>query len=126
MNQSSFQQKKRGSALSSASTPSPRNKGQYNSHNSQHFKARPAQSKGSVAQESNQAVVCAKYGITYPDKFHDCSIGCLKCGKEGHFMKECFYNSQGNGNHGNRVKSSSVCPLDRVVRRGDTFDTSKD
>ncbi len=49
-NQSSFQQKQKGPAPSSASAPAPRNKYEYNSQNSQHFRARLDQSQGSVAQ----------------------------------------------------------------------------
>ncbi|KAH0632967.1 hypothetical protein KY284_035753 [Solanum tuberosum] len=71
--------------------------GDYNSQNSQHFRARPTQSQGSVAQG-----------------------GCFKCGQEGHFMKECPKNWQGNGNQGNRVQSSSIAPLDRAAPRGAT------
>ncbi|KAG5619758.1 hypothetical protein H5410_004976 [Solanum commersonii] len=39
-----------GPAPSSASAPAPRNKGEYNSHNLQNFRARLAHSQGSVAQ----------------------------------------------------------------------------
>uniref|UniRef100_M1DCP7 Gag-pol protein n=1 Tax=Solanum tuberosum TaxID=4113 RepID=M1DCP7_SOLTU len=42
VNSSTFQQEQKGFALSSASAPAPRNKCEYNSKNSQHFKARPA------------------------------------------------------------------------------------
>ncbi|XP_049371975.1 uncharacterized protein LOC125836859 [Solanum verrucosum] len=43
VNCSSFQQKQKGPALSSASVPAPRNKGEYNGQNSHSFRARPAQ-----------------------------------------------------------------------------------
>ncbi|KAH0688918.1 hypothetical protein KY289_016276 [Solanum tuberosum] len=66
---SSFQQKQKGPATSSASAPAPRNKGKYNSQNSQHFRARPAQSQGSVAQGGNWAPTCAKGGRTHTAKF---------------------------------------------------------
>ncbi|WMV42088.1 hypothetical protein MTR67_035473 [Solanum verrucosum] len=52
VNRSSFQQKQKQKrrSPSSASAPAPRNKCEYNSQNSQHFRARPAQFEGSVAQ----------------------------------------------------------------------------
>ncbi|WMV32250.1 hypothetical protein MTR67_025635 [Solanum verrucosum] len=40
--------------------------------------------------------------------------GCLKCGQEGHFMKECPKNRKGSGNQGNRAQSSSVAPPDKL------------
>ncbi|KAH0644637.1 hypothetical protein KY284_032521 [Solanum tuberosum] len=40
--------------------------------------------------------------------------------REGHFMKECPKNRQGNGNQGNRAQSSSVVPPDRAASRGAT------
>ncbi|XP_049353217.1 uncharacterized protein LOC125817708 [Solanum verrucosum] len=44
VNCSSFRQKQKGPAPSSTSAPAPRNKSEYNSQNSQHFRARPTQS----------------------------------------------------------------------------------
>ncbi|KAH0674527.1 hypothetical protein KY290_024941 [Solanum tuberosum] len=50
VNQSSLQQKQKGPAPSSASAPAPRNKCEYNSQNSQNFRARPVHSQGSMGQ----------------------------------------------------------------------------
>lgn len=49
MNHSSIQKQKR-LELSFASAPAPINKDEYNGHYSQNFRARPAQSQGSVAR----------------------------------------------------------------------------
>ncbi|XP_049342940.1 uncharacterized protein LOC125807273 [Solanum verrucosum] len=49
-NRSSFQHKPNGLAPSSASAPTPRNKGEFKNQNLQNFRARPAQSQGNVAQ----------------------------------------------------------------------------
>uniref|UniRef100_M1DTE7 Gag-pol protein n=1 Tax=Solanum tuberosum TaxID=4113 RepID=M1DTE7_SOLTU len=58
-NWSSFQQKQKGPALSSASAPVPRNKGEYNSQN---FRAKPAYSQGSMTQGGSKPPACAKCG----------------------------------------------------------------
>ncbi|KAK4737367.1 hypothetical protein R3W88_001064 [Solanum pinnatisectum] len=50
----------------------------------------------------------------------DGSVGFFKCGHNGHFMKECSKNRQGNGNGRNRAQSSSVAPPDRATFRGAT------
>jgi len=89
VNRSSFQQRQKGLAPLSACAPTPRNKFEYNSQNSKHFKTRPAQSQGSVAQRGNWAPACAKCGRNHIGKYHDSSTGCFKCGQQGHFMKEC-------------------------------------
>ncbi|KAH0730162.1 hypothetical protein KY289_001350 [Solanum tuberosum] len=94
VNRSSFQQKQKGPVPSSASAPAPRNKG------------------------GNWAPACAKCGRNHPGKCRDGSTGCFKCGQEGHFMKECPKNWQGNGNQGNIAQSSSVVLLDRHAPRG--------
>ncbi|KAH0765418.1 hypothetical protein KY285_001289 [Solanum tuberosum] len=60
------QQKHKGTALSSANAPAPRNKGENNSQNLQNFRARPAQSQGSVAQGGNWTPRCAKCGRNHP------------------------------------------------------------
>ncbi|WMV24113.1 hypothetical protein MTR67_017498 [Solanum verrucosum] len=49
VNRSTFQHKKKGPTPSSASAPTPRNKCEYNSQNSQNFRARPAHSQGNKA-----------------------------------------------------------------------------
>uniref|UniRef100_M1DIK1 Gag-pol protein n=1 Tax=Solanum tuberosum TaxID=4113 RepID=M1DIK1_SOLTU len=49
-NRSSFQHKQKGPVSSSVSAPAPRNKCEYNSQNSQNFRARPAHLQGSKAQ----------------------------------------------------------------------------
>lgn len=41
--------KQKGHEPSSTSAPAPRNRGEFNGHNSQKFKARPSHSQGSVA-----------------------------------------------------------------------------
>ncbi|XP_049385735.1 uncharacterized protein LOC125849808 [Solanum stenotomum] len=41
----------------------------------------------------------------------------------GHFMRECPENMQGNGNRGNRAQLSSVAPPDRAAPRGTTSGT---
>jgi len=119
----SFQQRQKGPAPSSASAPAPRNRVEYNGQNSQNFRARPAQSQGSVAQGGNWAPACARCGRTHLGKCRDGQSGCFKCGQEGHFMKEGPKNRQGKGNQGNRAQSSSVAPLDRAAPREATSGT---
>ncbi|KAH0733004.1 hypothetical protein KY289_004192 [Solanum tuberosum] len=77
------QQKHKGTALSSASAPAPRNKGENNSQNLQNFRARPAQSQGSVAQGGNWTPTCAKCGKNHPGACRDDPTGCFKCSQEG-------------------------------------------
>ncbi|KAG5594941.1 hypothetical protein H5410_036173, partial [Solanum commersonii] len=89
-----FSQKPNGHAPSSANVPAPKNRGEFKNQNSQNFRARPAQSQGSVAQR-------------------------------GHFMRECPKNRKGKGNGGNRDKSSSVAPPDRVAPRRATSRTGE-
>ncbi|KAG5619951.1 hypothetical protein H5410_005169 [Solanum commersonii] len=45
--------------------------------------------------------------------------------QNGHFMRKCPKNRQGNGNGGNKIQSSSVAPLDRVAPRGATSGTGE-
>ncbi|XP_049406361.1 uncharacterized protein LOC125870038 [Solanum stenotomum] len=47
--------------------PEPRYKGEFNGQNSKDFKARPAQSSGSVAQEGSLIPACARCGRTHPE-----------------------------------------------------------
>ncbi|WMV38099.1 hypothetical protein MTR67_031484 [Solanum verrucosum] len=94
VNRLSFQQRQKGLAPSSASAPAPRNRGEYNGQNSQNFRAKPAQSHGSVAQRGNWAAACAKCGRTHPRKCREGHTCCFKCGQEGHFLKECPKNRQ--------------------------------
>ncbi|KAH0654435.1 hypothetical protein KY290_032963 [Solanum tuberosum] len=110
VNRSSFQQKQKGPSPSVASAPAPRNKCEYNSQNSQYFRARPGHSQGSVAQGGNWEPACARCGRTHPGKCRDSSTGCFKCGKEGYFMKEYPKNRQ-------------VAPPDRAAPRRDTSGT---
>ncbi|KAH0764840.1 hypothetical protein KY285_000711 [Solanum tuberosum] len=109
---SSLQYKQKGLSPSSASAPAPRNRGEFNNQNSQNFRARPAQSQGSVAQGGNGIPACTKCGRTHAGVCRDDSTGCFKCGQNGHFKKECPKNRQGNGNGGNRSQSFSVAPPD--------------
>ncbi|KAH0725455.1 hypothetical protein KY284_001320 [Solanum tuberosum] len=50
-----------GPALSSTSSPTPRNRGKFKNHNSQNFRARLAQSQGSVVLGGNGTPAYAKY-----------------------------------------------------------------
>ncbi|KAH0679067.1 hypothetical protein KY284_020152 [Solanum tuberosum] len=120
VNQSSSQQKQKGPAPSSTSAPAPRNKGEYNSQNSQNFRARPTHSQGSIAQGGSKPPECAKCGMSHLGMCGDGSTSCFKCGQNGHFMREFPKNMQGNGNGGNRAHSSSVSPPDRAASRGAT------
>ncbi|KAH0646574.1 hypothetical protein KY284_034458 [Solanum tuberosum] len=98
VNCSSFQHNQKGPTPSSSSALAPRNKGEYNSQNSQNFRAKPAQSQGSVAQGGNWTPTCAMCGRNHPGACRDGSTGCFKCGQE-------------------------VTPPDRVALRGATSGT---
>ena len=117
-NRSSFQQRQKGPAPSFARAPAPRYRGEFNVQNSKDFRARPAQSSGSVAQGSSKPPVCAKCGRYHSGICREGSIGCFRCGQNGHFMRECPKNRQGNGS--NKAQSSSVVPPDRTAPRGAT------
>ncbi|XP_049372513.1 uncharacterized protein LOC125837432 [Solanum verrucosum] len=123
-NLSSFQHKPNRPAPSSASAPAPKSRGEFKDQNSQNFRARPAQSQGSMERGGNWTPTCAKCCRNHPGACRDGFIGCFKFGQAGHFMRECPKNRQGNGNRGNRAQSSSVDPQDRATPRGDTSGTS--
>ncbi|XP_069154534.1 uncharacterized protein [Solanum lycopersicum] len=55
--------------------------------------------------------------------YRDGSSGCLKCGQNGHFMRECPMNKHVNTNGGNRAQSSSVAPPYKAAPRGTTYGT---
>ncbi|KAH0714755.1 hypothetical protein KY284_007660 [Solanum tuberosum] len=112
--------KQKGYASSSASALAPRNISEFQNQNSQNFRVRHPHSQGSVAQGGNKTPACAKCGRSHLGVCHDGSTGCFKCGQNGHFIRECPKNKQGNGNRGNTSQSSSVAPLDRVASRGAT------
>ncbi|KAH0765295.1 hypothetical protein KY285_001166 [Solanum tuberosum] len=78
-NRSYFQQKQKGPVPSSSSAPAPSN-------------------KGSVAQGGSKTPACAKCGRSHSGVCRDGSTDFFKFGQNGHFMKECPKNRQGNGN----------------------------
>uniref|UniRef100_M1DRU7 Gag-pol polyprotein n=1 Tax=Solanum tuberosum TaxID=4113 RepID=M1DRU7_SOLTU len=90
LNRSSFQNKQKGLAPSSASAPKPRNKYEYNSQNSQNFRARPTHSQGSKAQRGSKTPACAKCGRSHSGMCRDDSTSCFKYGQNG---------ADGEGNH---------------------------
>ena len=112
-------------APSCTSAPAPRNRGEYNGHNSQNVKARPAQSQGSVAQRGSCAPGCAKCGRNHPGRCRDGHTGYFKSVQEGHFMRECPNNKQRGGNPCNKAQSSSISPPDSVAPRGAIFVTGR-
>ncbi|KAG5586522.1 hypothetical protein H5410_046956 [Solanum commersonii] len=57
VNHSSFTQRQKGTALSSGSTPTPKNKSEYCGQNS---RVKPSYSQGSVAQRGSKPPACAK------------------------------------------------------------------
>ncbi|XP_049349482.1 uncharacterized protein LOC125814073 [Solanum verrucosum] len=73
-----------------------------------------------MAQGGSKPPAFAKGGRSHSGMCRDGSTGCLKCGHNGHFMRECPKNKQGNGNEGNITQSYLVAPLDRATSRGAT------
>ncbi|KAG5586805.1 hypothetical protein H5410_047239, partial [Solanum commersonii] len=119
-NRSSFQQKQKGPAPSSASAPAPKNKSEYYGQN---VRVKPSFLQGSVAQGGSKPPACAKCGKNHSGICREGSIGCFKCGQNGHFIQECPENRQGNG--GNRAQSSLVVPPDRTTPRGAISSTGR-
>ncbi|KAG5610099.1 hypothetical protein H5410_021380 [Solanum commersonii] len=99
-NWSSFERKKNEPAPSSTSAPVARNIGEFMNQNSQNFRARLAQSQGSVEEGGNGTPACAKYGRNNSGVCRDGSTSCFRCGQNVHFMRECLKNRQENGNGG--------------------------
>ncbi|XP_015081451.1 uncharacterized protein LOC107025113 [Solanum pennellii] len=98
-NQSSFKQKRKGPALSSASAPA-KNKGEYYGQNS---RVKFAYSQGNVAQGGSKPPTCAKCSRNHSGVCREGSNGCFNRGQTRNFMQECPRNKQGNGNGGNRA-----------------------
>ncbi|KAK4729912.1 hypothetical protein R3W88_022900 [Solanum pinnatisectum] len=76
--------------------------------------------EGSMAQGGSKPPAYAKCGRSHTGLCRDGSTGCFKCGQNGHFMRVCPKNRQGNDNGGNRAQSSSGAPPDRATSRGAT------
>ncbi|XP_049365710.1 uncharacterized protein LOC125830574 [Solanum verrucosum] len=89
------------------------------------FKNKRAKTSGnefSMAQRGSKPPACAKCGRNHSDICREGSTGCFMYGQNGHFMRECPENMQGNGNRGNRAQLSSIAPPDRAAPRGATSD----
>lgn len=97
VNWSSFQQKKKGPAPSTASALAPKNKGEYIGKNLQNFGANPTQSQSSVAQGLIWAPACTRLCKTHLGKCRQGKKHCFKSIQEGHFIKECSRNMHRNG-----------------------------
>ena len=65
----------------------PKNRGEYGGHNSEYFKARPAQSHGSVAQRESRAPIYTECGRNHPRYCCNGDTVCFKCGQESHFIE---------------------------------------
>ncbi|WMV38236.1 hypothetical protein MTR67_031621 [Solanum verrucosum] len=86
-NRSSFQQKQKEPPPSYASTPTPRNKCEYNRQNSQNFRARPMHSQGSKAQGGTKTPACAKCGRSHSGICRDDSTSCFQVWPERSFYE---------------------------------------
>lgn len=70
-----------------------------------------------MAQRGSKPPACAKCGRNHSGTCREGSTGCVKCCQNGHLMRECPKNKQGNGN---KAQSSSVAPPYKVAPRGAT------
>ncbi|KAK4723952.1 hypothetical protein R3W88_026731 [Solanum pinnatisectum] len=85
------------------------------------FKNKKAKTPGNdMAQGGSKPPACAKCGRNHLGICHNGSTGCFKCCQNGHFLRECPENRQGNGNRGNRAQTSLVTAPDRAASRGTT------
>ncbi|WMV32224.1 hypothetical protein MTR67_025609 [Solanum verrucosum] len=64
------QQKQKGPATLSASAPAPKNEGEYNSQNSQHFRAKPGLLQVLTVVEPTQGNRAQSSSVALPDKLH--------------------------------------------------------
>ncbi|WMV26066.1 hypothetical protein MTR67_019451 [Solanum verrucosum] len=87
VNRSSFQHKQKGPTPSYASAPAPRNKCEYNTQNSQNFRARPAHSQGSKAPGGTKTPACAKCGRSHSGICHDDSTSSFQVWPERSFYE---------------------------------------
>ena len=97
---SSFNKNPNGHALSSASAPAPKNRGEYYGQNS---RVKFAYSQGNVAQGVSKPPTCTKYSRNHSGVCCEGSNSCFNRGQTWNFMQECQRNKQGNGNGGNRA-----------------------
>lgn len=107
--------KQKGHAPPFGSAPALKNKGDYNSQNPHSFKAKHSYCQGSMIKRDSKAPACARCGRKHQGKCYDGKTFCFKCGKKGHFMRECPQILQ---SHGNKAQPSLVAPQDRVATQG--------